>query len=296
MKQKGKYGTAAGLRAALEERLNRTAREKKVDVMRLRRHAAFDRLLYRLFAGKAAQGTLGLALKGGYALELRIDRARTTKDIDLSFRSRTSEGSEGLRELLQKRVSVDPGDFFEFIIGKAVIDIENAPYGGFRFPVEARLAGREFIRFLLDIALGDVWMGPHETFRLHDWLSFAGLRDAQVPVISAEQQFAEKLHSYTRPRPAPNSRVKDLVDMILLIETGSIKTGALQKAVKKTFAVHKSHDVPSSLQAPPAAWRLPYRKMAEKCGITAEVVKAFEKMCAFCDGSSLLGGTGAETT
>ena len=36
-------------------------------------------------------------------------------------------------------------------------------------------------------------------------------------MIAREQQFAEKVHAYSLPRNQPNSRVKDLADMALLI-------------------------------------------------------------------------------
>jgi uncharacterized membrane protein YciS (DUF1049 family) len=55
-------------------------------LQRLRRQVAFDRLLARLFqAGQPL--ALPWVLKGGYAMELRIKAARTTKDIDLTMRS-----------------------------------------------------------------------------------------------------------------------------------------------------------------------------------------------------------------
>ena len=101
-------------------------------------------------------------------------------------------------------------------------------------------------------------------------------------MISAEQQFAEKLHSYTRPRPGANSRVKDLVDMVLLIENGAMRTGVLRKAVARTFAVHGSHGLPSFLQDPPAFWTAPFRKMARECGITDELGTAVVKVRGFC--------------
>ena len=41
-------------------------------------------------------------------------------------------------------------------------------------------------------------------------------------MIGREQQFAEKLHAYTLPRNSANSRVKDLVDMALLIGSGGL--------------------------------------------------------------------------
>jgi hypothetical protein len=72
------YATAAAFRHALEDRLKDISRKEGVDLQRLRRQVAFDRLLARLFhAGKAR--TLPWVLKGGYAMELRIAVARTTK-------------------------------------------------------------------------------------------------------------------------------------------------------------------------------------------------------------------------
>src|SRR5437879_12856984 len=86
-----RYATAAAFRMALEDRLQDIARKEGVDLQRLRRQVAFDRLLARLF--QAAQPpALPWVLKGGYAMELRIKTARTTKDIDLTMRSISSSG------------------------------------------------------------------------------------------------------------------------------------------------------------------------------------------------------------
>ena len=74
------YATAGALRRALEDRVKRIAHEEKVDVNRLRRQVAFDRLLARLFLPDQAWVS-----KGGYALELLFDTARATIDIDLTL-------------------------------------------------------------------------------------------------------------------------------------------------------------------------------------------------------------------
>jgi len=74
-----RYATAAAFRRALEDRLKDTARREGVDLQRLRRQVAFDRLLARLFH-EAQPRPLPWVLKGGYAMELRIKAARTTKD------------------------------------------------------------------------------------------------------------------------------------------------------------------------------------------------------------------------
>ena len=77
------YRTPEALRRALEDRLIATSRRGGGDLPRMRRQVAFDRLLCRLFANPNAPWLL----KGGYAMELRIKSARTTRDIDLALRS-----------------------------------------------------------------------------------------------------------------------------------------------------------------------------------------------------------------
>ena len=70
-----KYATPAAFRRALEDRLQAIAKKEGIDLQRLRRQVAFDRLLARLFpAGDSKQ--LPWVLKGGYAMELRMKAAR----------------------------------------------------------------------------------------------------------------------------------------------------------------------------------------------------------------------------
>lgn len=180
MKNETRYQTAAGLRMALEERLNHQAREEGTDVQRLRRHVAFDRFLVRVFSAPGDR----FVLKGGYAFELWLERARATKDIDLSFRDDLSGkrkkskavDAAKMQEQIQQLVSVNSRDFFEFVIGQAVLDLENAPYGGWRFPVEVRMAGYVFIRFAIDVAVGDLWLEPHDLLQTLTGLASQALR------------------------------------------------------------------------------------------------------------------------
>jgi hypothetical protein len=73
------YETPSALRRALEDRLLASVRREGGDIQRLRRQTAFDRLLCRLFH----EPNPPWLLKGGYAMELRIQAARTTRDIEL---------------------------------------------------------------------------------------------------------------------------------------------------------------------------------------------------------------------
>ena len=281
MNERKKYTTPAALRTALEERLNRTARERNQDLTRLRRQVAFDRLLARLFSCNYSNR---FVLKGGYALELRLHKARTTKDVDICFNDQEgimAGGEEGIRAIVQQAASIDIGDFFEYIVGESILDLENALYGGYRFPVECRMAGRRFAHFNIDIAAGDVWLDTHEALALNQWLEFAGISSPKFPVISPEQQFAEKLHSYTLPRQTPNSRTKDLVDLVLLIERCSLDPLRLHDAVVKTFQRRKTHPVPTELKNPPAQWQTHYRTLAAECGVPDDLESAIRKVREF---------------
>ena len=270
------YNSGAALRAALEERLRRVSREEAVDLQRLRRQVAFDRFLARLF--RYAQ--TDWVLKGGYAMELRFHTARATKDLDFTVRAKYA----GALEYWQDAGALDIGDFFSFRIGEAMMDLDGAPYGGSRYPVEAILGGRTFVKFHLDAGVGDVIVDPVEFVRTRDWLGFAGVAAPDVPMIQREQQFAEKLHAYTLPRPAaPNSRVRDLVDLVLLIRSGTLDATRVVDCVRRTFERRDTHPVPRTLEAPPASWTAPFASLAEECSLTISTREAFADLARYFD-------------
>lgn len=217
-------------------------------------------------------------LKGGYAMELRIKGARATRDIDLAVRDTLNEKAGGLLETLQNAAAQDLHDFFIFQVGAPTLDIEAAPYGGNRYPVEALMDDRRFIKFHVDIGIGDVVLEPLEMTRGRDWLDFAGIPSRGFPTISQEQQFAEKLHAYTQPRLRPNSRVRDLVDMLLLIEIQKMNTNAVQRSVQATFKRRKTNPVPIHLDQPPFDWNQPFIALARECSLSEDLLLGFEKL------------------
>ena len=276
------YATAGAFRRALEERLKGISQAEQIDLNRLRRQVSFDRLLARLFRGDAVPW----ALKGGYALELRFKSARSTIDIDLTVQR--VEGAAGgdeadlaIREMLQTSASVSLDDWFEFVIGPPMMDLTAAPYGGARYSVEARMDGRTFARFHLDAGVGDVVIQPLETVECRDWLSFGGIEKSRVSTISQEQQFAEKIHAYTLPRSSQNSRVKDLVDLALLIADGRLDRRRVADALQLTFARRETHTLPASLNKSPEDWQTPFRALAEECGLHSDIATVFGSVCKF---------------
>jgi hypothetical protein len=276
------YATAGAFRRALEERLKRASLTDQIDPNRLRRQVSFDRLLARLFREDPAPWVL----KGGYALELRFKAARSTVDIDLIVQRVAASGggdeNQVVRQMLQSAAAVALGDWFEFTIGPPVMDLTAAPYGGARYPVEARMDERIFARFHLDAGVGDVVMLPLETIVCRDWLGFAGIESSRVLMIAREQQFAEKIHACTLPRNAANSRVKDLVDLALLIGSGGLDKQRILDALRLTFERRGTHNL-ASLLPPPADWQIPFQALAEECGLPTDVAAVFAGVQEFLE-------------
>jgi Nucleotidyl transferase AbiEii toxin, Type IV TA system len=254
------YQSAESFKQALEQRL-RSAATTGVAFGRRRQLLVFDRFLARIadVLGDRAM------LKGGLVLEIRLKRARTTKDIDL----RLAGSPDRVLEQLQQAARRDLGDFLTFEVGRdeAHPEIQNDGmlYDGLRFRAECRLAGKIYgYRFGVDVAFGDPILGEPEIVVADDLLGFAGIAPPTLRLYPVETHIAEKLHAYTMPRARPNSRVKDLPDLALLASAKRLDAKRLRAALDQTFGYRRTHPLPSALPLPPASWEAPYAAMARE--------------------------------
>jgi hypothetical protein len=282
------FKSAAAFKASLEDRMRRRAEERGVPFQTLQLKFVMERLLARLFHAPGAPWLL----KGGFAMDLRYrPRARTTKDIDLSVSLVTAGLSGELRDLLQEAADTDLGDYLTFRIGEPTAELTNAPKGGGRFPCEAVLLGRAYQRFHIDVGLGDAVVGEPERLTGDDLLEFAGIGPAVALAIPRPQQFAEKIHAYTFPWEGRlNTRTKDLVDLVLLVERGSLIAPQVRSALDATFTTRGTHAIPQTLPPPPDHWKRDFPAMAKEAGIsTADHLAAFSVLEAFWNDNSLGG-------
>ena len=278
------YSTAGAFRRSLEDRLNQISQSQGTDVARLRRRVAFERLLARLFT----ENNPPWMLKGGYAIELRLhDVARATTDVDLCVPNpagRIPEGDnqlQAIRELLQDELARDLDDWFVFRVGAQTADLHAAPLGGARFHVEAHVDNRLFARFNLDVGLGDAVVSEPEWVTGHELLSFAGIPPARIALLPIDQQFAEKIHAYSLPRDQP-SRVRDLVDLVLLIENGLPAREQVILALHATFDRRATHPLPPQLDQPPESWREAYAALAAEHNVRyATIETAYAYLVAY---------------
>ncbi len=285
------YATPGALRAALEARLQSHGTTAVVDLDRLRRRAVFERLLVRLQHAMPGQWVL----KGGMALEVRLgDRARTTRDLDLALRQATQDG-EDVRERLIEAMAEDPeGDGFEFRIGQArAIDVDEAGRPGWRLLVDARLDGRTFAKVRIDVVARPEEISSTDRVLLRSVLAFAGFPDHEVEAVDPAQHFAEKLHAFTRPYgDRPNSRVKDLPDLVLLVEGGLAPSAELLATVEHVFAARATHQVPASLPDPPADWAERYAALAADLDVVPRTVEEAMALLRRFWGEALATGGG----
>ncbi|MFI1462893.1 nucleotidyl transferase AbiEii/AbiGii toxin family protein [Nocardia carnea] len=252
-----RYRNGVDLRQALEIRLKREADEQSTDLGRLRRRVVFDRLAVRL----AIDPENTWILKGGAALEFRLyPRARATKDIDLALAAGQVDGYT-VRDLLIDAMADDVDqDWFSFQVSQPTA--LRADAGGreaWRFSLNAFLGGKSFAGVRLDVADRHAELAATEQLELPGMLQFAGIPPRVIEAVDRNQHFAEKLHALTKDYgDRPNTRVKDLVDLVLLIEAGLQPGAVLVAVVQHVFGIRQTHQLPPRLPDPPPLWRDQY--------------------------------------
>jgi predicted nucleotidyltransferase component of viral defense system len=263
------YGSPSAFRAALEAKLLARSRQEGIDLQRLRRLVLFERVLARLESFAPGR----CVLKGGVALELRFpNTARATKDLDLALRE-IEQGAVEVRDTLVGALNLDTeGDWFEFLVSEPnELSAVEAGRVGWRFALEALLDGRQFGTFHLDVVLRDQEVAPTDRVRLPGSLVFAGLDAIEVEVVNEVQLFAEKLHALTRTYPGerPSSRVKDLVDLVMLIEGGLKASNETLRATEHVFRARDTHALPLAPLVAPSSWAGRYEALLPSSGISA---------------------------
>ena len=254
------YSDGSAFRRALEDRLRNINIKNEIPLTRLRKIIAFDRFIARLLKYDPSNWVL----KGGLALELRLgDRARTTKDMDLLAFYKVKE----IHGLLVKSSKIELGDFFSFQVNKPISDSFDT-IGGVRFAVQSLLDGRTFEQFHIDVGVSDQLLEPPEFLYMPSWLDFANIKSTFVPCYSISQQIAEKFHALTRPYASgETSRVKDLIDILLLAGIAPITSTKLRKTIISTFENRNTHPLPNIIPKMSSLYLRSYSNLACQVGL-----------------------------
>jgi hypothetical protein len=255
------YDTPQALRIALEQRLLNRSRASKVSLDRLRRRVVFERVVARLQAAEPGQWVL----KGGMALEVRLqDAARLTKDIDLGLRAEDVEPT-GLHDRLVQALGRDPyADRFVLRAGPVARLMEDG--GGtvtLRSGIAADLAGKPFGRVQLDISPRGHELEQTDVVPLPNSLAFAGIDTPTIEIVDLHRHAAEKYHAMLKDfGERENSRVRDLVDLVILCEHDQLDPTRLRDFVARVWREREDADPPPHLPALPLSWPERYERTA----------------------------------
>lgn len=280
-----RYESASAFRTALETRLLEHSGRTGLSLVRLRKSVVFSRLLARLLAVAPDRWVL----KGGLAMDYRFGiRVRTTKDMDLA----SIGDEEAATEDLIAAQAVELGDYFNFEINRTGQLDEMDGAGAVRYHVRCVLAGRLFEEVVIDVGfdLPEGW--DPELIEGPDILGFADIDPVEAPTLPLELQVAEKVHAYTRrygASGASSTRVKDLIDLVLIATGATLDAATLARALKQTFEHRGQHDVPTSLPEPPAQWATPYVVLAREVELPPSLTDGFTTASAML--GPVLGGT-----
>lgn len=126
-----------------------------------------------------------------------------------------------LRDDLIDALDTDPDhDHFVFRVGPPTrLATDEAGDTTWRFTITSALDGREFVALPVDISPRAHELVTTQRVTLSTALDFAGVGARTVEIIDVNRHFAEKIHALTTTfSDRPNTRVRDLVDLVLLIE------------------------------------------------------------------------------
>lgn len=215
--------------ASVRARLLNVAKAQGVDFNQVLVRFALERILYRLSQSEHADHFL---LKGALLFTLWYDMPhRTTRDADLlGFGASDLESvTQTFRDIAS--VAVDDGIVFDPASVAAEEIRKDAGYAGARIFISGELA-RARCKTQIDIGFGDaVTPGPVDAtypVLLAD-LPAPRLRTYPVYTVVAEKLHAIALLGMT------NSRLKDYLDLSVLLDREALDTDLLAQAIKATF-------------------------------------------------------------
>lgn len=256
-----KYKNDSAFRQALENRIAKVSGSTGIPIQRLRKWIAFDRFLARL----VSLNPKDWILKGGFMMELFFQkRARTTKDIDLHCRLEEEE----IYQQLQSAGSSDLNDWFRFEV--AAPQSENQFLQDMkRFNVKSLLASRQFENFHVDVNSSDMLMDRPKEIDGMDLLAFAEIPPIKILCYPLTQQVAEKIHALSRTYQSGEvSRVKDVVDILLIASSERFSSRKLRDSITSTFQNRNSSDLDTSIPRINSIYSRDYASMARQIGLT----------------------------
>ena len=192
------------------------------------------------------------------------DRARLTKDLDLGIREVITTGVE-LHERLIDVLGTDPdGDRFVMSVGAPEqLREDGGGHVTWRVKVAVKLADKAFGGLQLDVSPRVHELTATDQVEFSNSLDFAGIPPTTGEIIDIERHAAEKLHAMSRDfGDRENSRVRDLVDIVLMVENGLLSLAGVASATRQVWEERNQASPPVVFPELPESWPDRYERLA----------------------------------
>lgn len=183
-------------------------------VNQIRQEVAFRVALQRLFARSG-----NWVLKGGVALQFRLDPSRPSRDIDLAVVGDFLDHAEAVTEL-RRALRDNAQSFFSFDTEASGAGLDEI--GSLSLQVVALIGNREFSRFSIDLApsKADIASQGATVHGVLPGVEFLG-EPFEIALLRLEDQIAEKIcaiHEVHGPSREVSSRWRDLADLAMIAD------------------------------------------------------------------------------
>lgn len=240
------YESPQALDAAIKDRVAVAALTSPYNIAEIRRHLAYDRFLARVFLDDPESWVL----KGGTGLLARIPAvARHTADIDLFREAKTPD----IVGDLASAGDLDLGDFFSFDVEKTA-ELAGGT-SGVRCRVVAYLGDKEFASFRIDAVTATVMTREPDLVSPLLPIEIDGLTVIPYRTYPIVDHITDKFAAMVSPYGdgTPSSRYRDLVDLVLIATTQTLRATDLSAALDREFA-HRQLEMPERLELPSDEW------------------------------------------
>lgn len=251
--------TANALKSVARTTAKSTGRDYEASL----RMAYFDRLLSRVFHESHRDRWV---LKGGSGMLARVPNTRATKDIDLATSAVTIDEAE---EALIEAASYDLGDHvrLEHVSSKPIVEADMQPdITGRRvmFALVDAQKGKPIHRIPVDLVVEDGIVGHTDLINPASRLTLPkNLPTAPYRLYPLPDQVADKTAATVVPYHGHEStRVKDLVDLVVIARTQKVSITPLRAALSDRFE-SRGATVPPAFIAP-KSWANRYSQIASR--------------------------------
>lgn len=201
-------------------------------------------------------------VKGGSAIKIRLgtQRTRYTTDLDTATATDPSLYAERLSAALSKGWE----GFSGRVIERDPAHPDNIPVGYVMRPFDVKLSycGKPWCTVPLEVGFDEIgdadeadWAEQSEAASVFEMIGFP--TPGRVPLMTLPYQVAQKLHGLT----GPGDRVRDLVDLQLVMGTDAVNLSETRSVCIRLFAYRKLQAWPPTVTTR-SGWDTTYAEQA----------------------------------